>query len=336
VHWRYALVDNRGVIAKTDSISGWGDWSDEYYTIYPDGISLRKIHLWSSYPTKPHQFQEAIILNPPGTRPEDNINVDAITMMNMKGDTYTYSWQNGPPEKIDKPEGYNIEFINLKSKSIPFIIVNERKPKVTRRNIETDGPWLRPYSGEIIKEHSIFPWWNHWPVAQIPSDGRWASEPDRVSHTSLSNDLEWGEFELTNRSHVRVMMHGLTDKPKEEVVMIAKSWLYPPRVDVESSSFDFNGYAEDERAFVLSHTSNNDDELNIKISSSKESPLYNPAFIIKNWGDADARLELNGKEVKRGKDFRYGLRYTLDGSDLIVWLNFKTDQPVYLKLIAKD
>ena len=45
VHWRYALVDNRGIIAKTDPVSGWGDWSDEYYTIYPDGVGLRKIHL---------------------------------------------------------------------------------------------------------------------------------------------------------------------------------------------------------------------------------------------------------------------------------------------------
>jgi hypothetical protein len=45
VHWRYALVDNRGIIAKTDPVSGWGDWSDEYYIIYPDGVGLRKIHL---------------------------------------------------------------------------------------------------------------------------------------------------------------------------------------------------------------------------------------------------------------------------------------------------
>jgi len=334
VHWRYALVDNRGVIAKTDSITGWGDWSDEYYTIYPDGIGLRKIHLWSSAPTKPHQFQEAIILNPPGTHPEDNINVDAITMMNMKGETHTYSWADGAPESIDQPENFNMQFINLKSKAIPFIIVNERKPSVTRRqNIDPDGPWLRPYSGEIIKEHSIFPWWNHWPVAQIPSDGRWASEPDRVSHTSLSNDLEWGELELTDRTHVRVMMHGLIDKPKEEIVALAKSWLYPPEMEIESDGFLNDGYSEEERAFMISKSGNDNTAFYATISADKESPLYNPAIIIENWDDVEAELELNGKKIMRGKNFRVGLRHTLDGSDLIVWLNYKSDEPTTVKLI---
>ena len=145
---------------------------------------------------------------------------------------FTYSWAEGAPEEISKPDNFNIQFVNLKSKSRPFVIVNEGKPSVTRRNIETDGPWLRPYSGEINREYSIFPWWNHWPVAQIPSDGRWATEPDRVSHSSLSNDLEWKELELTERSHVRVMMHGLTSKKEEEILPLAKAWLYPPELMV--------------------------------------------------------------------------------------------------------
>jgi hypothetical protein len=335
IHWRYALVDNRGVIAKTDPLTGWGDWSDEYYTIYPDGVGLRKIHLWSSQPTEPHQFQEAIILNPPGTRPEDNIEVEAVKMMNMNGETHTYSWAEGAPEKIDKPEKANIQFVNLKSKAIPFVIVNERKPSVTRRNIETEGPWLRPYSGEIIKEHSIFPWWNHWPVAQIPSDGRWASEPDRVSHTSLSNDFEWGELELTDRTHVRVMMHGLTDKPHSEIISLAKSWLYPPPISVAGSSVKIEGYQEQERAYVLDKTGSGSDQIDIDISSSAESPLVNPAFIIKNWGDTEAELVINGDKVPRGKDFRYGFLHNLDGSDLIVWLKYQTTNPLEISLIPR-
>lgn len=333
VHWRYALVDNLGVIAKTDPISGWGDWTDEYYTIYPDGIGTRKIHLWTSEPTMPHQFQEAIILNPPGTRPEDNIDVEAITMMNMKGETHTYSWANGAPMEIDKPDKYNIQFINLKSKSIPFVVVNEGKPTVTRREIDPEGPWLKIYRGEIIEDHSIFPWWNHWPVAQIPSDGRWASEPDRVSHTSLSNDLEWKELELTERSHVRVMMHGLTDKPKQEIVNVAKSWLYPPDIKV-NDSFKFDRYDDVERAFMLERTKADTEELEMEISASTDSPVYNPAFIIKNWGDVNAALELNGEEIPRGKDFRYGLRHTLEGSDLIVWIKYQSSEPLEISLTA--
>jgi hypothetical protein len=331
VHWRYALVDNLEVIAKTDPISGWGDWTDEYFILYPDGIGTRKIHLWSAEPTAPHQFYESIILNPPGTRPEDNIEYEALTMMNMKGESYTYDWRDGAPENIDKPDNYNIQFVNLKSKSIPFVVVNEGKPSVTRWNVETDGPWIKAYKSEIIKDYSIFPWWNHWPVAQIPSDGRWASEPDRVSHTSLTNDLEWKESELTENTHVRVHMTGLTDKPKLEIVDVAKSWLYPPDVKV-SDGFKFNKYDDYERAFMLERTVSGEETIEMDIPATDASPLYNPAFIIKNWGEAGASLEINGKEIPRGKDFRYGLRHTLDGSDLIVWLKYRSTGSTTVKL----
>jgi hypothetical protein len=334
VHWRYALVDNREIIAKVDPVSGWGDWSDEYYTIYPDGVGTRKIHLWSSAPTKPHQFQEAIILNPPGTKPEDNIEVDAITMMNMKGETHTYSWAEGAPDVIDKPAHFNIQFINLKSKSRPFIIVNEGKPSVTRRNIETDGPWLRPYSGEINREYSIFPWWNHWPVAQIPSDGRWATEPDRVSHSSLSNDLEWKEIELTERSHVRVMMHGLTDKSPDEILPLAKSWLYPAELKLEDDAYRFDQYNDVERAYILEkNEKQSSSNLKFQLAAKSDVPLYNPAFIVKNWGDSQAILKINSREVTRGKKFRYGHRHRLEGSDLIVWLDYKSSDLTEFELI---
>ncbi len=337
VHWRYALVDNRYVIAKTDSITGWGDWSDEYYTIYPDGVGLRKIHLWSSEPTQPHQFQEAIILNPPGTKPEDNIEVEAITMMNMKGETHTYSWAKGPPDAIDKPERFNIQFINLKSKSKPFIIVNEGKPSVTRRNIETDGPWLKPYRGEINRQYSIFPWWNHWPVAQIPSDGRWATEPDRVSHSSLSNDLEWQELELTERTHVRVMMHGLTDVAPEKIVPLAQSWLYPAELILDGDGFKSRGYMQEERAYVLERIPEaKADKIICKLMAQPEHPIINPAFIVKNWGDQPVKLSINTKNIPWGKSFRYGHRHTLESSDLIVWFKLNTTAPVTIIISGEN
>ena len=73
----------------------------------------------------------------------------------------------------------------------------------------------------------------------------------------------------------------------------------------------------------------------MNISAGKQSPLYNPAFIIKNWGDADAELKLNGKKISRGKDFRYGFRHTLVGSDLIVWIKYKSEEPVDITLTPK-
>jgi hypothetical protein len=77
-----------------------------------------------------------------------------------------------------------------------------------------------------------------------------------------------------------------------------------------------------------------DDDLEMEISASTESPLYNPAFIVKNWGDVDADLEINGEEMPEGKNFRYGLRHTLEGSDLIVWIKLQSSEPISIKLSA--
>jgi len=41
VHCRYALTDIAYQIANVDPVTNWGDWVDEYYTIYPDGIAVR-------------------------------------------------------------------------------------------------------------------------------------------------------------------------------------------------------------------------------------------------------------------------------------------------------
>ena len=39
------------------------------------------------------------------------------------------------------------------------------------------------------RDYSMFPCWNHWPVAQMPSDGRYAKHPDRTSHSSLTSPM---------------------------------------------------------------------------------------------------------------------------------------------------
>ncbi|KAA6353510.1 MAG: hypothetical protein EZS28_050963, partial [Streblomastix strix] len=41
VHWRYALTGINYNIVNEDE-NGWGDWMDEYWTIYPDGVAIRK------------------------------------------------------------------------------------------------------------------------------------------------------------------------------------------------------------------------------------------------------------------------------------------------------
>jgi hypothetical protein len=101
VHARYACVAIDGSFliyrTQTDPDTGWGIWADEYYTIYPDGVTVR--HMVAVNHNGAGQWQETILFNQPGARPEDTVEIEALTLANIKGESHTYSWENGPPIK---------------------------------------------------------------------------------------------------------------------------------------------------------------------------------------------------------------------------------------------
>ncbi len=102
VHWRYALTDIDYGISRLGVDGGPGEWGDEYYTVYPDGVATRRQVLWTD--DLRHEWQETIVLHQPGTRPEDNIELEAMTLANLRGETRTYSWKDGAPTAFDAPE----------------------------------------------------------------------------------------------------------------------------------------------------------------------------------------------------------------------------------------
>jgi len=323
VHWRYGLCEVVDyTCANPDPNTGWTDWADEYFTIYPDGAAVRKQVLWTSNFNNWHEFQETIIINGPGTRPEDNIRPDALTVGNMKGETETYSWEQGPPAKqMEKPENPNIQMVNLKSQWKPFQIVSPVNSSV------------KAYTGEVT--YSMFEWWNHWPVAQVRSSGISAVAPDRPSHSSLSHIL-WEPYSKTDNTMTKILLHGLTTKSTTELIPLAKSWLSAPSIEVNGAEFQSQGYDQTQRAFVIvRHAAAAAPQLRLSLQASSESPLVNPAFVIKNWGDVEPKLRIDGKPVARGSTFRYGFVPTLEGSDLVVWLQMQSAKPTSLELAAK-
>jgi len=325
IHWRYALIDVRYAFTRVDPETGWGDWSDEIYTIYPDGVGVRKITLWSTQPTAPHEYQDSITLHNPGRRPEDEIELDALTMVNMKGETKTYRWTDELPKVIEQPEKANIQLINLKSETNPFLIVSDEPCRVRKK-----GPRFRPYHGGRRTDISPFPWWNHWPVAMIPSDGRFAFAADRPAHSCITNQTEWADYELTENSCTRIMLHGLTTEPAAKLVGLARSWLKPPKLELHSEGFTNNGYDPTQRAYIIS--ANNANTLRCRINASTESPIRNLSIVVRNWGNSDAALTLNGEAVPQGKQFRMGHRKRIDGTDLVTWINMKSDKPIEITL----
>ena len=46
--WRYAPCDIMYYRILVDGTTGWGDWVDEYFYIYPDGVMMREQNLWTT------------------------------------------------------------------------------------------------------------------------------------------------------------------------------------------------------------------------------------------------------------------------------------------------
>ena len=328
VHWRYALIDNLNIMARVDSLSGFGEWADEIYTIYPDGVGVRKITLHSSQPQSAHEWQEGIVVMGAGQRPEQVLEPGGLTLANMKGETHTYDWGKGIPIEANKegyvtlPEKANIHLINTKSEYKPFTIVSPKANAI-----------FDIYNGELRKEVSMYPWWNHWPAAQKASDGRYAMDADYASHSSLSH-INWDAHELTENSQTKIMLNGLTNGKAEALISLTKSWATPAKIKFATNIQSPGGeYDPTERAYQIS-ANDKVNTLIFSLEANSDSPINNPSFVIKNWGNREVILKIDDLEVARGKRFRYGFRDGIEGTDLVIYLEKKTVKPFKIALVS--
>lgn len=322
VHWRYALVDVLYRITGADPVTGWGTWADEYYTIYPDGIAVR--HFLIHGEEDGYSITEPATLNQPGEKAEDNVDLTAIILANMKGQTRQYSWDPWPGSgevaaDFDNPlPNANICVVNFKSEYKPFYIYDP-------------GTRIIPYGGGLVEtsDFSHFPSWNHWPVSQPACDGRIARSADRFTSSAITSP-EPPMNRNENGSLEGSFIMGLINQPFESLAPIARSWLQPPDVKVNGSAFACEGYDKGERAFVFQRNEQIPAVLEFEIMADNDSPVINPAFVVKNWGDRRVNLLINGNILARGKQFRYGYKSTVQGTDLVVWL--KTESSNLLKV----
>jgi hypothetical protein len=336
VHWRYALVDAYYKFAAVDDDLR-GEWCDELYVIYPDSLGVRKMILHYSNPIRPHDWAEQIVVLPPGRTPRDVINSPEITLINMHGQERSYAWDNNLPVVLNEPKGANIEMINLKSKYRPFLILPPGPFETSE--MKRESPFFRTYSAEHGKGYrpesvpSVFGWWNHWPVAQVPGDGRWVLTPDRASHFNLTTFLQWKDHKMTDRTKTRIMLQGLTDKEPEGLVNLAKSWLQAPEVNVLDGKYKNFGYDQTERAYVFQVDSDGPPSpLHLELMAGHESPLINPALIIKGWGEFTPEVIIDDKLVPKGELCRVGRVSSMDGMNLVVWLKLESTKPVHLTI----
>jgi hypothetical protein len=240
--------------------------------------------------------------------------------MDMDGRKAAYSWKTGAPREFPEPGFKPIEMVNFKSRFRPFGI--HHPERVTR-----------PFRFGWVKEYSTFPCWNHWPVSQIPSDGRKAQAVDKPSHSSLTAvNGDQQKYERFPDGTVRVRsLVGMTAEPIDSLLPLARSWNFPPPIDSQSPGYACSGYDPYQRAYLFEKRDGAGHELACEIAASPKSPIVNLCLVIKRWGASSASIFLNANPVP-ADDCATGSIRSLEGDDLVVWLPVKSTGKVSVRV----
>jgi len=306
VHWRNASasIDYRWPALDAN---GRGIWSDEYWTIYPDGVSIRHqlVHNNTDKAITAELNQNEILCHP-GQATEDVMREDAVILANPDGQTKTIR-RGGPPARKGEG-GWNLQLINLKSQTKQFEIGEIGAGSQTFLH---DEVWWRG--------------WNHYPVQVIPSDGTRVTTYDRPSSACPAT---FHEVRHTNGNNIEAMvMYGLTDKQPGALTTLNRSWNFAPEVR-DTNGCVSRGYEKRGRAFKFTKTG---EVSAFTVQASKERPLENPAFVIANWGspDSSVSLKINGRTKTHRVDYRTGIEVDANGTyTLVIWLPLSATETV--------
>jgi len=155
--------------------------------------------------------------------------------------------------------------------------------------------------------------WNHWPVSQMPNDGRYALRSDRVTHSALGG----GEPES-------MAIYGFTNKDISTLIPLAKFWNYPPALEILSGAKNAI-FDKSQKAYIMEAT---EGKVSFLINASKEAPVQNPCLVIKNWGTKSVDITMNGKRLSPGKELKLGYIPVEGGYNLVVWIDVESSAPL--------
>jgi hypothetical protein len=121
-------------------------------------------------------------------------------------------------------------------------------------------------------------------------------------------------------------MEGMTNKPAEQLAVLARSWLAAPELQVVGGCRSA-GYEQAQRSYKLVAT---DGVIKFRVMASPERPLLNPCFEISDWScGTPATLTVDGQKRAVSSSFRQGIVRDPGGRQrMLVWVELETTKPV--------
>ncbi len=318
--WRYPESNVGYRVFGEDPKTGWGDWCDWYFTIYPDGTVTKRQRVYMAK-MHSHEWQESMAIFCPDQHPEQVVETrPALLVGTTGGEVRKYDWIDAPPKKVDYQDVI-LHVVNMKADYDPYTIA-----RFTGGNV---------YSARGPSPYSVFPAWNHWPVAQIPSDGRFVHYPDRAAHSSLTH-VNWADsvtFGEKGTYEEKVLLEGLSNAPAEKLLTLARSFVNPPAITAAGEGLAA-AYDQNQRAYVLTRANSDVKTMRVTIDASEQSPVCSPAIVVENWSaDTPAKIKIDGQAPGKAMDVRQGVVPRANGVNaLVIWMELTATKPVTLEI----
>ena len=307
VHWRYAPVSSHDNIWMPNPKTGLECWVDEYYYIYPDRSSIRKVS-WNKGTTGDNvQYQESLPLLNPGQLQNEVLNDEYVKVADYKNNTRSVSG-GLHQQPADWFENYTIQQFNFKSDNKPFICFEP---------------------GNNMSVRWIPTGYNHFPVGQARCDGRPNKMTDRPSHITSSPISDPVIHESGSRQYWNAL-YGMNNMNMTELVSFGRSWSYPAQMSISGVNFKSSGYNTSQRSYQIENTKNTSGQSEVVLKGSKDSPIINPAFLVKNWNSNGAKILINEKE---SRNYRVGINHELKGDDLVLFIFISEVIPVKITIV---
>jgi hypothetical protein len=341
VRVRGAMVSDEGKrIAHADIPSGSpygnGDWVDEWYYIYPDGVHTRHVKIYTGLacrslpfgsdrepPRVIHEFMEAMVLGKMGHAPQEDIENDAITLIKTVGDYSEDTIAEGKPRTFSYtpyPRDFgefstaNILVVNLQSRYKPFTIAVPYG--IRTQPYKRDNPLIDGF--------------------QV-----WGGEPPHTSYTvPLAHMVNYAHYRKNEKTIEQIYLSGMIDSqdPRKQLVPLAWSWIVPPKAIIqgEHQGYEIQHYDPAQKAYVFDWKQDQE-ELEFELIADSDyygvdSMIVNPALVVKRWGKDNLTLRMNDKTINPSRNFRVGYEAGDAGISLIVWLKLESKESVKVSL----
>lgn len=307
IHWRYATGDLNYEVCSPNS------FVDEYHTIYPDGTLYRTQKYWA---TDTHDFADGAVvgdlqpLTSAGKLPTDIVNKQALSTANGEGVHHDLIFDGSQFEQDFEGD---ILMVNFKSDWKVFTAFNQG----------SGGPWGKHEQSKHSQNTFAGPW-NHWPISQLKSDGRYSYDKDgRINH-----------FALSAGGGYLASMYGFSNQNSKEtqdittVIPAVKAWREHADV-VDVNGAEYHDYDIKQKAYNFTLEKNS---LSFNILGTHKSPIINPCFVIKNWNsEEEAIVKIDSKIFGNVKQ---GVIRDVDGSQsLVLFLPFESEETAYFEII---